>query len=69
MFLSSFPVEMNEENFIGKCLDSIITQDHPKDKLEVLVVDGMSGAERIKKADETNYEISWFFHQRLFDFR
>ncbi|MQY66312.1 MAG: glycosyltransferase [Clostridia bacterium] len=39
----------NEENFIGKCLTSIITQDHPKDKLEVLVVDGMSGAERIKK--------------------
>jgi glycosyltransferase involved in cell wall biosynthesis len=32
----------NEERFIGKCLDSIISQDYPKDKLEVLVVDGMS---------------------------
>lgn len=32
----------NEEKFIGKCLDSIIAQDYPKDKLEVLVVDGMS---------------------------
>ncbi|MGD1046308.1 MAG: glycosyltransferase family 2 protein [Bacteroidota bacterium] len=33
----------NEEKFIGKCLDSIIAQDYPNDKLEVLVVDGKSG--------------------------
>lgn len=32
----------NEENFIGACLDSIITNDYPLDLLEVLVVDGMS---------------------------
>jgi glycosyltransferase involved in cell wall biosynthesis len=32
----------NEEKFIGKCLDSIIGQDYPKDKIEVLVIDGMS---------------------------
>lgn len=32
----------NEEKFIGKCLDSIIAQYYPKDKIEVLVVDGMS---------------------------
>ncbi|MGQ9570481.1 MAG: glycosyltransferase family 2 protein [Thermodesulfovibrionales bacterium] len=32
----------NEEKFIGKCLDSIIENDYPKDRLEVLVVDGMS---------------------------
>jgi len=32
----------NEEKFIGKCLDSIIAQDFPKEKLEVLVIDGMS---------------------------
>jgi len=32
----------NEEKFIGKCLDSILAQDYPKDRLEVLVVDGMS---------------------------
>ena len=32
----------NEENFIGKCLNSIIANDYPKEKLEVLVVDGMS---------------------------
>jgi glycosyltransferase involved in cell wall biosynthesis len=33
----------NEEKFIGRCLDSIIAQDYPKEKMEVLVVDGMSG--------------------------
>jgi len=32
----------NEEKFIGKCLDSIIVQDYPKDNLEILVIDGMS---------------------------
>ena len=32
----------NEEEFIGKCLDSLLANDYPKDRLEVLVADGMS---------------------------
>ena len=32
----------NEENFIKSCLESIVHSDYPADKLEVLVVDGMS---------------------------
>lgn len=32
----------NEEKFIGKCLESILNQDYPKKKLEILVVDGIS---------------------------
>jgi cellulose synthase/poly-beta-1,6-N-acetylglucosamine synthase-like glycosyltransferase len=32
----------NEERFIGSCLDSIIANDYPKEKLEVLAIDGMS---------------------------
>ena len=32
----------NEEKFIGNCLDSILKQSYPKEKIEVLVVDGMS---------------------------
>lgn len=32
----------NEEKFIGMCLDSIISQDYPREKLEILVIDGMS---------------------------
>ncbi len=32
----------NEEKFINKCLESIMANDYPKDRLEILVVDGMS---------------------------
>lgn len=32
----------NEEDFIAKCLDSIIDTDFPKENLEVLVIDGDS---------------------------
>jgi glycosyltransferase involved in cell wall biosynthesis len=32
----------NEEKFIGRCLDSVITQDFPKERMEVLVIDGRS---------------------------
>jgi glycosyltransferase involved in cell wall biosynthesis len=32
----------NEEGFIGRCLDSIVATTYPRDRLEVLVVDGMS---------------------------
>lgn len=32
----------NEEKYIGKCIESILAQDYPKDDLEVLFVDGMS---------------------------
>jgi glycosyltransferase involved in cell wall biosynthesis len=42
----------NEEKFIGKCLDSIMGQGYPKDKLEVLVVDGMSSDKTKEVVDE-----------------
>ncbi len=32
----------NEERFIGKVLDSILNNDYPKERMEILVVDGMS---------------------------
>ncbi len=32
----------NEEKYIARCLDSIISNSYPKDRLEVLVVDGQS---------------------------
>lgn len=32
----------NEKDFIGSCLDSILTNGYPHDRMEVLVVDGMS---------------------------
>lgn len=32
----------NEKNYIAGCLDSIIANDYPKERLDVMVVDGMS---------------------------
>jgi len=32
----------NEVKFIGSCLETVISQDYPKDLFEVLVIDGMS---------------------------
>ena len=32
----------NEEKYIGRCIESIMHQDYPKNDLEVLFVDGMS---------------------------
>jgi len=32
----------NEEKYIGKCLDTILEQDYPKKKIEVLIIDGRS---------------------------
>lgn len=32
----------NETRFIRRCLDSLISQDYPKEQIEILVIDGMS---------------------------
>ncbi len=32
----------NEERHIGRCLESILANDYPKERLEILVLDGMS---------------------------
>lgn len=32
----------NEEEFIGRCLNSLLAQDYPKDRIEILIVDGAS---------------------------
>lgn len=32
----------NEEKYIKRCLDSVMEQDYPKEKLEILIIDGMS---------------------------
>lgn len=34
---------LNEEDYIGDCLDSIINNNYPLERLEILVVDGLSG--------------------------
>lgn len=42
----------NEEKFIAACLDSVIANDYPKDKLEILVVDGLSKDKTFRVAEE-----------------
>lgn len=32
----------NEEKYIGKCLDSLVDNNYPKDFIEIFVIDGMS---------------------------
>ncbi len=32
----------NEKSFIQSCIDTLLSQDYPKDKMEIILVDGMS---------------------------
>jgi cellulose synthase/poly-beta-1,6-N-acetylglucosamine synthase-like glycosyltransferase len=41
-FISIIVPCRNEEEILSDCLDSILTQDYPRDKVEILIVDGMS---------------------------
>ena len=49
----------NEEKFIGKCLDSVVANMYPKDKLEILVVDGMSEDRTTRILEEYAREYSF----------
>lgn len=49
----------NEEKFIGRCLDSVLANDYPKDKMEIFVIDGMS-------QDKTREIVSEY--QKKYDF-
>ncbi|MCI5136368.1 MAG: glycosyltransferase family 2 protein [Candidatus Electrothrix sp. AW2] len=42
----------NEERFIQQCLESILSNDYPTDKIEILVMDGMS-TDRTREILET----------------
>jgi len=49
----------NEVRFIEKCIDSVIYNDYPKDKLEILIMDGVSedGTREIVKEYQKKYHI------------
>lgn len=42
----------NEENYIVKCLQSIVRADYPKDKLDVFVCDGLSTDRTVEQVKE-----------------
>ena len=47
-FVSVIIPTRNEEKYIGKCLESLVSQTYPKDRFEVLVIDGMSEDRTLK---------------------
>lgn len=51
----------NEEKHIKYCLDSIFAQDYPKDKIEVLLVDGMSSDNTVRIAK--SYSVRVIFNK------
>ena len=54
----------NEEKYIAKCIESILAQDYPKDKLEVIFADGMSTDRTREIISEYTSKYSWI---RLID--
>jgi glycosyltransferase involved in cell wall biosynthesis len=42
LFVSIIIPMYNERVFIGNCLESVLANEYPRDRLEILVVDGMS---------------------------
>ena len=53
----------NEEKFIRGCLDSVINNDYPKDKMEVFIIDGKSSDATPKIVEEyiRTYDYISFF--------
>ncbi|MBI4722602.1 MAG: glycosyltransferase family 2 protein [Candidatus Stahlbacteria bacterium] len=49
----------NEEKYIERCLDSILKNDYPKDKLEIFVVDGMSTDKTVEIIKEFTQKYSF----------
>lgn len=54
----------NEEKYIGKCLQSILANDFPKNQYEVLVIDGASTDRSRAIVDQMS---PWFQNLRLID--
>ena len=42
IFVSIICPIYQEEKYIGKCIESILRQDYPRDRLELLLIDGIS---------------------------
>jgi cellulose synthase/poly-beta-1,6-N-acetylglucosamine synthase-like glycosyltransferase len=51
----------NEEKYIKNCLESIIKNDYPKDKLEIIVIDGMSEDNTTNLAKEYSLKYNYIY--------
>ena len=61
-FVSVIVPARNEARYIERCLYSLAAQDYPRERFEVLVVDGRSG-------DETPRIVTRFAHESTIDLR
>ena len=60
-FVSVVVPMRNEKRYIERCLAALVTQDYPADRIEILVVDGMSdddSAERVRRLARTDPRIT-----------
>jgi len=53
----------NEERNIEKCLSSVLFQDYPRDKMEILIVDGMSSDKTVDIARK--YPVRIIFNKKI----
>jgi glycosyltransferase involved in cell wall biosynthesis len=51
-FVSILIPTRNEEKFIGTCLDSLVANDYPKDKCEIIIIDGLSEDDTINQVND-----------------
>lgn len=59
----------NEADFIGRCLDSLLAQSYPEDKIEILVIDGASTdgtREIVKSYTQRSSRVKLFDNPRRF---
>ena len=42
----------NEEGFIGRCLEALAAQDYPRERFEVIVLDGESTDATLQEAGQ-----------------
>lgn len=55
-------VTLNEEARIARCLEAIAAQDYPKDKIELLLMDGGSSDRTVEIAKK--YKVSFYFNEK-----
>lgn len=51
-FVTTMIVVRNEETYIGKAVLSLLKQDYPKDRMELLIIDGMSEDQTVEQAQK-----------------
>lgn len=55
-FISAIIVTRNEQDYILKCFSSLIYQDYPREKFEIIVVDGQSSDDTMRIIREAESE-------------